>query len=80
MRLPIALLLPVALVVALGGCASVRKGLGEYQKAADKGVGLNTGAAAEAAPAAESKKGKKPELPSGLGGDAAHPAYTSTPG
>ncbi len=28
----------IVLVVALAGCTSVRKGLGAYQKAADKGV------------------------------------------
>jgi hypothetical protein len=75
MRLPIALML----ILAVGGCANVRKGLGSYQQAADKGVGLNTAAAAESAPAASKKDGKKPELPGGLGGDTAHPAYSAVP-
>ena len=75
MRLPIALML----VLAVAGCASVRKGLGSYQQVADKGVGLNTAAATENAPAPSKKDSKKPELPGGLGGDTAHPAYSATP-
>lgn len=33
-------LLIVSLVIALGGCQTVRSGLGGYQKAADKGIGI----------------------------------------
>ena len=75
MRLPIALML----ILAVAGCANVRKGLGSFQQVADKGVGLNTAAAAESAPAPSKKDGKKPDLPTGLGGDPVHPAYSATP-
>ncbi len=71
------------LIVALAGCASVRKGLGAYQKAADKGIGFNlppdapVGPGSTAAIAATAPN--KNALPSDLGGDKAHAAYTSTP-
>ncbi len=69
-------IVPLLLIVAaLGGCASVRKGLGEYQKAADKGIGFNVAPDGPAAPPAASRD----ELPGGLVGDKAHAAYTSPP-
>ena len=63
-------------LVALAGCATIRQGLGEYQKAADKGIQVGTAAAAETAPDAEPGKAL---LPGGLGGDKANAAYTSPP-
>nr|WP_295661554.1 hypothetical protein [Polymorphobacter sp.] len=82
----------IVLVVALAGCTSVRKGLGAYQKAADKGVTIGDsgrpGGEAPANTVAENAdttsgrgggKGKKPkplDLPGGLGGDKEHRAYT----
>ena len=63
------------LVAALGGCATVRKSLGEYQKIADKGIGFNTGPDAPTPPQAAAAKGNT--LPEGLRGDKVHPAYTS---
>ena len=75
MRIVAALLL----LAALGGCASVRKGLGEYQKAADKGIGFNLPPDAPVGPGAVAAAPNKNALPSDLGGDKAHAAYTSTP-
>ena len=68
----IALLLSL---VALAGCATIRQGLGEYQKAADKGIKVGTAAAAETTDAEPGKA----VLPGGLGGDKANAAYTSPP-
>ncbi len=75
------ILLAVLLTAALAGCASVRKGLGEYQKVADRGVTIGGPPidAAGSAPEQARDKGKKPELPGGLGGDKAHPDYTAPP-
>ena len=80
--------LTVVLAAALAGCASVRRGLGEYQKAADKGV--NIGGPPGGGPAAAevssggpsaptSGRGKSGPLPAGLGGDKVHPDYTTSP-
>lgn len=73
------LVLTVMIAATLAGCASVRKGLGEYQKAADKGINLGGPPAdsVDAGPAV--KSGKHSDLPSGLGGDKANAQYTSVP-
>ena len=85
------ILLAVLLTAALAGCASVRKGLGEYQKAADKGVSIggppvdgggDTASGfvgARGSSGSDSDRGKRPDLPSGLGGDKTHPDYTAPP-
>lgn len=73
---------PLLLLAALAGCSTIRQGLGEYQKAADKGLQVGSSAAAEPLPgapaAAEVDRGKA-VLPGGLGGDKANAAYTSPP-
>ena len=66
------------LVAVLGGCSTIRQGLGEYQKAADKGLQVGTAAAAEPVGPAAEDTGKQ-LLPGGLGGDKANAAYTSPP-
>jgi uncharacterized protein YceK len=81
----------IVLVVSLAGCTSVRKGLGAYQKAADKGVTIgdsgrpggesppnSAGENAETGTSTkhQGKKAKPLDLPGGLGGDKAHRAYT----
>jgi predicted small secreted protein len=85
--------LAVLLTAALAGCATVRKGLGEYQKAADKGVNIGgppvdgggdvastyVGARGGSGTDAGGGKANKLELPGGLGGDKAHAQYTSPP-
>ncbi|QXQ06097.1 hypothetical protein KX816_18225 [Sphingosinicellaceae bacterium] len=81
-----AAMVAVLLAATLAGCASVRKGLGEYQKAADKGVNIG-GPPVDAAdssggpsnPGKPGKPGKHSDLPSGLGGDKANAQYTSVP-
>lgn len=61
----------IILLIALPGCSTIRKSLGDYQKAADKGAG---------ATAADAPREDKPApLPGGLGGDKANAAYTSPP-
>ena len=73
------IVLTVMIAATLAGCASVRKGLGEYQKAADKGINIG-GPPTDAADAGPvTKHGKRPDLPSGLGGDKANAQYTSVP-
>jgi len=69
-------LLILTLAAALAGCASIRKGLGEYQRAADKGVTIGGGpdAGDRAAPP---QPGQRADLPGGLGGDKAHADYTA---
>ena len=86
------LALAILLTAALAGCASVRKGLGEYQKVADKGVNIGGPPAAGGGDTAStdvgsrsgkgdsggrSETGKKAELPGGLGGDKTHADYTA---
>lgn len=82
----------IVLVVSLAGCATVRKGLGAYQKEADKGVTIgDSGRPGGTAPPnsagentdtsttpaqGKSKKPKPLDLPGGLGGDTQHRAYT----
>ncbi|QYE36538.1 MULTISPECIES: hypothetical protein [Sphingosinicellaceae] len=82
----------IVLVVALAGCTTVRKGLGAYQKEADKGVTLgDSGRPGGTAPpnsagentdtstkpaGGKDKKTKAAVLPGGLGGDKEHRAYT----
>ena len=80
------LVLVVLLATALAGCANVRKGLGEYQKAADKGVTIGgppvDGPDSSGGPSQTGKPGKAgkhADLPSGLGGDKANAQYTSVP-
>ncbi len=75
------ILLAVVLTAALGGCASVRKGLGEYQKVADKGVNIGGPPtdAYQSTATGPAQKGKRPDLPGGLGGDKTHPDYTAAP-
>ena len=84
------LVLAVMIAATLAGCASVRKGLGEYQKAADKGVNIGgpptagpvdavEGGSGPAASSQPGKPGKHSDLPSGLGGDKANAQYTSVP-
>jgi len=73
------IILPLIALSLLVGCASVRRGLGEYQKAADKGIGLNVGDGPDAAAEIAARREKRPDLPGGLGGDKANAAYTSTP-
>ncbi len=68
-------LLILTLAAALTGCASIRKGLGEYQKAADKGFTISTGPDAADGPAPQ--RGKPADLPGGLSGDKAHADYTA---
>ncbi len=86
-------LLVLSLVVAVGGCASTRQALGLYKRTADKGVTLGGGnadggvappgsAGSETTPATSSSrkadaKAAKLNLPTGLGGDKEHRAYTS---
>ena len=81
-----------ALVVAIGGCTSIRQGLGLYQRTADKGVTLggkpqegfappgSSGSETTPAPpgthTAEAKVAKQ-NLPTGLAGDKEHRAYTT---
>ena len=65
------------LVAVLGGCSTIRQGLGEYQKAADKGLQVGSAAASETVGPANDAG--KPALPGGLGGDKANAAYTSPP-
>ena len=74
-------ILPAVLVLtlALGGCATIRKGLGEYQAAADKGINLG-GPPIDAADAPAERSGKRADLPAGLGGDKAHADYTAPQG
>ncbi len=69
--------LTVLLTVALAGCANVRKGLGEYQKAADKGVNIG-GPPVDGGGDTGGKK--KADLPAGLGGDKAHAQYSAPQG
>ena len=64
-----------ALVIAVGGCSTIRSVLGEVQKVGDQGV---TVGGATTAPA-EAEAPKRPALPGGLGGDTANRAYTSDP-
>ncbi len=85
--------LAVLLTVALAGCASVRKGLGEYQRAADKGINVGSSAVEGGGDVASTDVGGRgsnpsgggsgnkgrPELPGGLGGDKANASYTSPP-
>ncbi|TRW14546.1 hypothetical protein [Glacieibacterium frigidum] len=71
MRAPVLILL-----VALAGCSTVRQGLGEYQKAADKGFEVKVG---DAPLTPTEEVAKAPVLPGGLGGDKANAAYTSPP-
>jgi len=71
----------VAMLAMLGGCQSVREGLGQYKRIADKGVELRVGGQApDAADAGEPARGKRSDpvgsLPGGLGGDPAHGAYS----
>jgi len=83
-------ILIATLLLGLASCHSVRAGLGEYQKAADRGIGVNVSAQDEAAsnagtiaPAPLNKRDgyqpggtdKQAGLPVGLGGDKAHGAY-----
>ena len=84
-------LLVLSLVVAVAGCASTRHALGLYKRTADKGVTLGSGttdqgvappgsAGSETSPASGRKgnaKAPKLNLPTGLGGDKEHHAYTS---
>lgn len=64
------------LLVALAGCSTIRQGLGEYQKAADKGLEVKVG---DAPLIPEEEAAKAPALPGGLGGDKANAAYTAPP-
>lgn len=66
----------VVLAIGLAGCASVRKGLGEYQAAADKGINIGGPPIDAAGPAPASEAGR-PDLPAGLSGDKAHAEYTA---
>ena len=71
----------VAMVLALAGCQSIRSGLGQYKRAADKGVELRVGGAAPddvtpGEPVKHSKdRGATQGLPGGLGGDPTHAPY-----
>lgn len=83
----------LSLVVTVGGCSSARQALGLYQKTADKGVTLGGGkpqqgfappgsAASDAAPAPAGSRtadvrAPRQNLPTGLGGDKEHRAYTT---
>ena len=75
MRGTLALLL---LTAALAGCATIKEGLGAYQRAADKGVGFGLNGPPDAPLAAAPATGKA-ALPTGLGGDKENAAYTSPP-
>ena len=82
----------LSLVVAIGGCASTRQALGLYKRTADKGVTIGGGAPDQGvapsgsagsettlAPAGKRQreaKAAKLNLPTGLGGDKEHHAYT----
>ena len=63
------------LAATLGGCATVRQGLGAFQRAADKGINIGGPPDAPSPASAQDRTG----LPAGLGGDKAHAAYTSPP-
>ena len=83
----------LSLVVATGGCSSAREALGLYKRTADKGVTLGGGkpgegfappgsSGSETTPAPEGSRTAeartpKQTLPTGLGGDKEHHAYTS---
>ncbi len=69
----------LALATLLGGCASTRRVLGQYQGIADKGVQLGNGGPPDAADAPTPADPKHPNLPGTLGGDAEHRAYTTPP-
>ena len=75
-------ILMLVAVLALTGCSTARAALGEYQKAADKGVGIGTASEAEAAAAsaepAESGAARR-DLPATLGGDAENRVYSAPP-
>lgn len=61
----------IMLLIALAGCTTIRKSLGDYQNAAEKGAAVNTDTP---------RDDKRAPLPGGLGGDKANAAYTaSTP-
>jgi hypothetical protein len=82
----------IMLIATLGGCSTVRNGLGAYKKAADKGVTIGDsghpgGGTAPPNSLAENgetatarpsgpKAAKAAPLPGGLGGDKEHRAYT----
>lgn len=83
-------LLVVALILAVGGCSSARQALGLYKRTADKGVTLGGGTAdqgvappgsagSETTASGRKANAKAPKLnlPTGLGGDKEHHAYTS---
>ena len=82
-------LLVLSLVVAVAGCASTRQALGLYKRTADKGVTLggttdqgvappgSAGSETTASGRKASAKAPKLDLPTGLGGDKEHHAYTS---
>ncbi len=60
----------------MAGCSTVRSGLGEYQKAADKGIELRVGSPPPdaAADAGADTRGNA-NLPSSLGGDSENRSY-----
>ncbi len=69
-------------VLALAGCSNVREALGAYQKAADKGIGVETGAQAEASAADEPPSAPgaaRRDLPASLGGDHENHVYATPP-
>lgn len=75
-------IVPAMLLLALlGGCATIRKGLGDYQAAADKGINIGGPPVDGTSGSAPEPAGKgRADLPSGLGGDKANAQYTSPQG
>ena len=69
-------LLIFAALLPLAACATLRQGLGDYQKAADQGFEVSIGDSGPApTPAAEPVK--SPPVPTALIGDTVHRKYTT---
>ena len=61
----------------LAGCATVRQGLGEFQRAADKGFEVSVGEPTPAETAATAPAAKAAPVPTALVGDTANRRYTT---
>ncbi len=68
----------MALVLALGGCSTVREGMGMVQRAAEDGIGIrSTAQTDQIEPQAADDSGSR--LPGGLVGDTQNRRYTTDP-
>ncbi|QMW22552.1 hypothetical protein [Sandaracinobacteroides saxicola] len=71
-------LLPLLLLALLAGCATAREAAGAFNQMAERGVGIQSAAQAEAAADREAARASN-ALPGGLGGDKANAAHAGAP-